>query len=118
MIQITPEITEIIENNPVAFATVGLDGGPHCVAVAEVKVVSDSQILIGDNYMVTTKNNLKKDSRVALVVWNEEREGFRLRGSADYFSDGKWLKMVKEIHKGYPAKGAILVKFSEITKLH
>ncbi len=40
MVEITPEIKKVIEENPLAFATVDYDGNPNVIGVAYVKVVS------------------------------------------------------------------------------
>lgn len=121
MIKITDDIKELVEHNALAFATVDLRGKPHCIAVGDVKVVSSNQILIGDNYMVNTIKNIKQNKNVALVVWNRNWEesciGYELSGTAEYFSSGKWHEMVKKIHEGFPAKGAILISVETIKKL-
>ena len=105
---------KMIEENPIAFATTN-DGKPHVIVVADVKVVSDNQILIGDNYMKTTVENIKQNPNVSLVVHNN-KEGYGFDGKAEYFTEGKWFDKVKEIHEGYPAKGAILINIEEIKK--
>jgi predicted pyridoxine 5'-phosphate oxidase superfamily flavin-nucleotide-binding protein len=86
-----------------------------------VKVVSKNQILIGDNYMAETVMNINANKSVALVSWCREWEkdcvGYELKGTAEYFKEGKWLEQVKSIHKGFPAKGAILVTISKVKRL-
>jgi hypothetical protein len=114
--KISGEIKKIIEENPLALATVDKKGKPHVIAVADVKIISKDEILIGDNYMMKTITNLKNCSYVSLVVWNKKGIGYGLKGIAKYFSVGKWVEKVKAIHKGYPAKGAIVVKINKIKK--
>ena len=110
------EIKKIIEGNPIALATVSA-GKPHVIAVADVKVIGN-QLIVGDNYMKETIKNIKKNKNVALAVWNKKGSvGYKLKGTAKYFKKGKWLEMVKKIHKGYPAKGAIIVKINKIKRL-
>lgn len=84
-----------------------------------VQVVSKNQILITDNYMKQTKENLEKNNNVCLAVWDKNWNGYKLIGNAEYFTDGKWMKFVKEIpkNKSLPVKGAILVTVSELIKL-
>jgi len=113
---ITKEIKQIIEENVLALATVNKEGNPHCIAVGDIKVISNKQILIGDNYMVETIKNIKENSNIALTVWNNN-EGYEFKGKAEYFTKGKWLELIKKIHQGYPAKGAILVTINKIKKL-
>ncbi|PIZ56716.1 hypothetical protein COY23_02665 [bacterium (Candidatus Torokbacteria) CG_4_10_14_0_2_um_filter_35_8] len=118
MIKITKELKKLIEENILAFATCDENKNPHCIAIGDVKVVSKNQVLIGDNYMVETIDNIQKNKNVALVVWNRnENIGYELKGKAEYFTNNKWHKMVQKIHKGFPAKGAILFTINKIKKL-
>jgi predicted pyridoxine 5'-phosphate oxidase superfamily flavin-nucleotide-binding protein len=110
---------EIIENNPIAFATVDLENKPNVIAVADVRIVSADEVVIADNYMKQTAENIKNNSAVCLAVWNKDWEGCKLIGTAEYFSSGKWLDFVKSVpeHKGYATKGAILVKVNQCIEL-
>jgi hypothetical protein len=123
MIEINKELKNLIEENALAFATVDEKGNPHCVAVAFVKVVSENQILVTDNYMVETIKNIQQNPNVALAVWNknwkENCVGYELRGTAEYFTEGKWYEIIKQIpeNKGEPCKGAILITINKIKKL-
>jgi len=45
------EIKTLIENNPIALATATEGNRPNVIGVAFVKVVSDIEVLITDNYM-------------------------------------------------------------------
>ena len=119
MVEITPEIKKIIEENPLAFATVDCDGNPNVIGVAYVKVVSNNHILITDNYMKQTKENLEKNNNVCCAVWNKNWKGYKLVGKAEYFAIDKWKKFAEEMpeNKGLPAKGAILVTISKLMKL-
>ncbi len=119
MIEIDSKTKKIIEENPIAFATIDCDGNPNVIAVAYVKVVSKNQILITDNYMKKTKENIENNNNVCLAAWNKDWNGCKLIGTAEYFIEGKWKTFVEKLpdNKGMPAKGAILVMISEIIKL-
>ncbi len=123
MIVISDEIKSLIENNPLALATVDEENKPHCIAVSFVKVFPPDKLLITDNYMVETIKNLKRNPNVSLVVWNpnwrEECVGYELRGKAEYFTSGKWYEIVKKLpeNQGEPCKGAILVTIYKIKRL-
>ena len=108
---IPTKVKKIIEENPVAFATVDKIGKPNVNAIAYAKVVSKNQIIITDNYMQQTKENLNDNNNVCLAVWNKDWNGYKLIGNAEYFPSGKWKKFVEQMpeNKGLPAKGAILV---------
>ena len=113
------EIKELIEMSALAFSTVNLDGTPNVIGVACVKVVSPNQIVVTDNYMKQTKENLSKNKAVCLAVWNKDWEGYKLVGTAEYFNEGKWKEFVEKMpeNKDEAAKGAILITVSELIKL-
>jgi len=119
MVKINQKAKIIIEENYVAFATVGKNCRPNVVAVACVKVVAKNQVIITDNFMKHTRENLEKNNNVCLAVWNQKEQGYKLIGKAKYFSNGKWLKFVKQMpeNKGFPVKGAILVTISKLIEL-
>ena len=110
------EIKSLIENNPVALSTVTESNKPNVIGVAFVKVVSDSELLITDNYMNQTKKDILGNNNVCLIVWDEDLKGFKIIGKAEYFTEGKWKKYVEEMseNEGLPAKGAILVKVERV----
>lgn len=115
---ITDNIRQVIENNPVALATVMRDGRPNVIGVAYVKVVDPQTLLITDNYMSQTKEDILNNPNVALVVWDKKWHGYKFIGQAQYFSSGRWLEMIKKIpeNKGLPVKGAILINVEKIIK--
>jgi len=119
MVEINSEVKKLIEENPLALATVDEAGKPNVIGVAYVKVVSKNQILITDNYMKQTKENLEKNNNVCLAVWDKDWDGYKLVGTAEYFTRGKWKEFVEKMpeNKGLPAKGAILVTVSKLIKL-
>jgi predicted pyridoxine 5'-phosphate oxidase superfamily flavin-nucleotide-binding protein len=123
MEEISEDLKALIENNALALATVDAEGKPHCIAVGYAKVVEDNQILITDNFMAETRNNIQKKPFVSLSVWTrnweEESEGYELKGTAEYFDKGEWRDKVKKIpeNRDEPCKGAILVTVNKIKKL-
>ncbi len=110
------EIKKIIEGNPVALATVTSDNKPNVIGVAFVKVVSDNQVLITNNYMNQTIKDISQNKNVCLIVWDSEMHGYKLIGEAEYYTDGEWKKYIEQMeeNKGLPAKGAVLIKVSKI----
>lgn len=119
MVSITPKAKKIIEENYVAFATVGKNCRPNVIAVACAKVIGKNQVLVTDNFMKHTKENISKNKNVCLAAWNQKEKGYKMIGRAKYFSSGKWAKFVKQIpeNKNFPAKGAILITVSKLIEL-
>ena len=110
----------INESLVMALATVDKNGEPHNIAVGYVKVVSKNRLLISDNWIVESVENIKLNPDVSLVVWNKNWEeaciGYEFRGKAEYFTSGKWVEEIKKIpiNKDEPCKGAILVTINKI----
>ncbi|MBR9692119.1 pyridoxamine 5'-phosphate oxidase family protein [Candidatus Woesearchaeota archaeon] len=112
------EVKKIIEENPVSLATVNLDGKPNVNVVAFVKV-KDEKLIITDNHMSQTKENILANPNVCLAVWDKDWNGYKLIGEAKYFDSGEWLDFVKalEENKEEPAKGAVVISVKEVRKL-
>jgi nitroimidazol reductase NimA-like FMN-containing flavoprotein (pyridoxamine 5'-phosphate oxidase superfamily) len=110
------KIKNILEEATVAVSTIK-DNKPYAIAVLYVKV-KDDKIIITDNYMRSTVENIRKNPYICLVFWKEQ-EGWRIEGKASYFNSGKWVEFVKSIeeNKGEPLKGAIVIDINKITKL-
>lgn len=110
------EIQNHIEGNPVALATITDGNKPNVIGVAFVKVISENQVLITDNYMNQTIKDIKNNPNVCLVVWDKNFVGYKLIGRAQYFTSGKWKDAVEKIKEndGLPAKGAVLVEVSDV----
>jgi len=122
-IKINEGMKKIIENNALALASVNSKLEPHNIAVGFVKVVSKNQLLISDNYINETLENIKNNPNVSLVVWIRNWEdnciGYELSGKAEYFNGGKWIEKIKQIpeNKDVPCKGAILITINKIKVL-
>lgn len=114
---------KMIEENAMGFATIDKSGNPHNIAVGYVQVISENQLLITNNYLVETVENIRKNPNVSLIVWMKEWKenciGYELKGRAEYFTEGKWVDMIKKlpINEGEPCKGAILVTINKVKVL-
>jgi len=106
----------LIEENPVALTTITQNNKPNIIGTAFAKVVSENEIIITDNYMNRTIEDIKQNNNVCLAVWNKDLQGAKIIGTAEYFTKGKWKTFVKQLREnsGLPAKGAILVNVSQI----
>jgi len=112
------EVKKIIEENPIALSTVDESGNPYVIAVAFVKV-KDEKLVITNNHMGKTIENLKRNSNVCLAVWDKDWNGYQVRGEVQYFEEGEWYDFVKSIeeNKDEPCKGALVVEIKDIKKL-
>jgi hypothetical protein len=113
----------MIEENALGLATTDKFGNPHNIAVGYVQVISENQLLISDNWLEETIENIKHNPNIALVIWNKDWKkncvGYEIKGKAEYFTSGKWINIIKKIpiNKDEPCKGAILVTINKIKPL-
>jgi len=119
-IKISEYQKKLVERENLAFATCDLNNQPNVIVVACCKVAGDDQILITDNYMNKTRENLLVNNKVSIAVWNKNgEEGYQFKGKAQYLTNGKYKKMVDEDsnNKGLAHKAAVLVTVNEIWDL-
>lgn len=114
------KIKDVVESNPVSFATVTDGNRPNVIGVAFVKVFDNHTVIVTDNYMHRTVTDISENNNVCLLVWNDSLHGYKLIGTASYHTSGKWKKFIDEMEEnsGLPAKGAIVVKVSKVIESH
>jgi len=118
VMKINKDLKELIESNPVSVSTVNSNKVPHTIYVMYIKIIGEDKILITDNYMKKTKENILQNNKVALSILVGDA-AFELNGIAEYFSVGDYVEQVKKIpeNKGFPCKGAIVVTVEDIVKM-
>ncbi|EKE27186.1 MAG: hypothetical protein ACD_4C00009G0005 [uncultured bacterium (gcode 4)] len=126
---ISKKAKEIIEWNPVAMATVDTDWNPYCIVVADIKVIWENKILICDNFMKTTKQNILNNNKVAFVCWKKDWENdcewinfidcvwVKFSWKAEYFSEWEHIETLKPFNVWFPAKWAILITVDKIKEI-
>lgn len=116
---ITSTIKEMIEKNVFVFATVDEQWSPNITPVAYVKVVDKNQLLISDNFMWKTIENIKKHPMISFAFWDSEWTGYKWVWEAEYFTSGKRITEIHKIkeNKWLPMKWAIIITVKEIHKI-
>jgi hypothetical protein len=120
MAKITDEMKEVAAQSKLwAVATATKDGEPNVVPVAFTKVLSDDELLLMDNFMKKTRDNIEANPKVAVSVWVPgDSKGFQFKGNARVETSGKvfdeGVKMVKTSEPGLNSKAAIIVKVTAI----
>jgi predicted pyridoxine 5'-phosphate oxidase superfamily flavin-nucleotide-binding protein len=111
------DIKDKIEKATIAVASVNSEGKPHNIAIMYAKV-KDGKVIITNNYMKTTIENIKNNPNISLVFWEGEK-GWRINGNVDYYDSGEWLDFVKSLeeNKREPANGALVININEIKEL-
>jgi len=94
MVKITDEMKEVsLKSQGWALATVSKEGIPNVIAVGCVKIISDNEILLADNFMNKTEKNIKANPEVALAMWDWNHVwGYQFKGTARIEYSGKMLE--------------------------
>ena len=116
---LTDDQIKFLEANRIAvLSTVSKDGQPRSIFVEASRFDTD-QIIITDNYMKITKQNLLDNSKVFILAFaaNYERM-LNIEGTASYETEGENFDFVKnsEQNKDFSPKAAVVVKITNITE--
>ncbi len=119
MARITAEMGEIAaEANVFVLATATKDGKPNAVPIRFARIISDDEILLMDNFMLKTRQNIDANPVVAVSVWVSGKGGYQFKGTARVESSGKTFdegaQWVKSVSPKRNPKAAVIVKVDEI----
>jgi uncharacterized protein len=116
-------IAKILKTNASALISINSDNTPHAIAVACIKTIGKSKVIITDNFMKETVLNIKRNPNITLLVidgdWKKSGcKAYEINGKAEYFTQGEWKEKVKNDrdNKGLAAKGAIILEVNKIKK--
>jgi len=104
----------------VVLTTSNLQAKPWAI-LAEVNQAKDDQIIITDNEMVITRENLLKNKQVALLAFEEDYSYcLKILGEAEYYTEGEYFDFVKnlETNKDQSPKGAIVITIKEVDEFN
>ncbi len=120
MAKITDRMKQVAENAKVfTVATATQTGEPNVVPIAFAKVLSDDEVLLMDNFMKKSVENIKANPRVAISVWQQgPSEGYQFKGNAKIETSGKvfddGVNWVRATSPTLSPKAAVIVKVDSI----
>ena len=120
MIKIPEEVKIAIDKtNPICVATVNSEYIPNIIYVTFLKYINDTTVVIADNKLVKTKNNVLSNANLSFVVLDPEtKKSYQLKGKTEYINKGeKYQDVFNWVQKKRPdlhPKGALYVTIDEI----
>jgi len=102
----------------VVLSTSSLQGNPRSIFV-EINSVDDDKVVITDNEMGTTKDNLIENNKVFILAFeNDYSYCLKMEGKADYYDKGEYLDFIKGLdsNKGRNPKGVIIVNIKSLVE--
>jgi uncharacterized protein len=121
--EIPKQVKSLFNRQPlVSVATCDDNGMPNVVPIYWKKILTDSRILLIDNYMGTTRLNLLKNPKICLSFWDSQtEESYKLKGIAKYHFKGNVYDLgkafIQSIKPGRIPRGIVEVKVKEIYTL-
>ncbi len=112
------QIKFIESNNIVVLATAD-DKSTRRAIFVEADYISENRIVISNNAMKVTENNLKTNDKVFLLAFNKDySKVLKISGKVKYETEGKWYEYVKklETNKNWSPKGAVIVNAISVTE--
>ena len=88
---------------------------PNAVPVAFREVSEDGKLLVGDVFLKTTLDNIRRNGKIAVSACDgTTMEGYQIKGTAEYVTEGPvvaaFKKAVEERFGGaMTAKGALII---------
>ena len=96
-------------------ATSSSKGIPNVVYIKYLKVVDDETILIGDNYLHKTRDNIVNNGKIAFAVLDEEKGSFQIKGTARRLTEGTMFDEVQKwVTEKLPKAAAVVMNVEEI----
>jgi len=114
------EVKELFgKRSLVSFGTADKEGNPNVVAIFWKKIINDDTILLIDNFMRMSKNNVLENNKVCISFWDPDtEEAYKIKGIATYHTEGSMYEEGKKfIQSKKPdriPRGVIEVKVTEI----
>ena len=110
------EFTDILEKNPMVISSVSEDLFPNACLVSDYFIFDDKTIVISNNEMIKTPDNVKQNSNVCLLCFDSSYEGLRLVGKAIYVETGEFYELVIQKFKNENTnpKGAIVISIAQV----
>ncbi len=118
MVKLTEEIKGSMKGiKTIYLATSSRGGVPNVIPMGAFKLMDDETMLLSDQYMKKTLQNIKENPHVALTFWGENG-GFQLKGTVTLHTDDQIFKddvaWVKSMKPNLNPKGALVMKITEV----
>ena len=96
-------------------ATSNQDCIPNVVYIGYLKVIDNQTVLIADNYLKKTRDNILSNGKIAFVVRDEEKGSFQIKGTAERLTKGAMFDEVQKwASEKLPRVAAIVMHVEEI----
>ena len=116
MAQLPDSVKEAIsKQDTFPVVTSNQDNIPNVIYITYLKVVDDQTVLIADNYLNKTRDNILSNGKIAFAVLDEEKGSFQVKGTAKRLTDGDMFDEVQKwVPDRLPRVAAIVMQVEEV----
>lgn len=115
----TQEMMDAVEKDNVVFlATATKEGIPNVVPIGFARPIDEKTIMIVDNYMNKTAENLKNNPKASLVPRDASKCPFQFKGTVEILNEGKLfddaVDWATSVMSKLSPKAAVILNVEEI----
>lgn len=120
MSKLTENVKKVISATKIfPVATASKDGVPNVVPFAFIKVLDEDTILLADNFMNKSLQNLEENPHLAICVWDtESSQSYQIKGEVSIIKSGQIFEetvtWVKQAMPELSPKSALLMKVTNV----
>ncbi|MCD6174368.1 MAG: pyridoxamine 5'-phosphate oxidase family protein [Planctomycetes bacterium] len=116
MVQLTDEVKKAIsKQNAFPVATSSQEGIPNVAYISYLKVIDDQTVLIADNFLHKTRDNILNNGKIAFTVLDEEKGSFQIKGTAERLTEGAMFDEVQKwVSDDLPKVAAVVMHIEDI----
>ena len=112
------DMMDAIEKDNVVFLSTCSNDEPNVVPIGFARPLDDEKILLVDNYMKKTRENLEKNPRASLVIRDASKCPYQFKGSVEIITSGELfdeaVDWATSVMSKLSPKASILIKLDEI----
>lgn len=112
------DMIDAIEKDNVVFLSTCADDIPNVVPIGFARPLDDEKILLVDNFMKKTRENLEKNPRAALVIRDASKCPYQFKGTVEIHTSGELfdeaVDWATSVMSKLSPKAAIVFKVQEI----
>ena len=99
----------------IIFTTVDGNNTPNSVYIGYASLYDENTLLLADNKMSKTKDNVLKGSKGSVLFITSETKSYQLKGSLSYLTEGDYFTDMKKWNReDLPGYGVVVLKIEEI----
>ncbi len=113
--ELTNDMIDGIKNNELFYiATCSKEQIPNVVPIAYLKWIDNNKVLVADNFMKKTLQNLRENPHVSFVVKEVRQCPFQFKGNVEIYTEGEYMDEAAKMVEKYKPKSAIVIEIKEI----